>query len=112
VDFQLTPSELAFKDEVRTWLEAHLVGEFAKLRGRGGLGQEDIPFAVLLEWERELAKGGWLGIDYPKDIGGRECSLSEQVIFFMTYVESRAPHRIPNMGVTLAGPTIMGLVRA
>ncbi|TML11002.1 MAG: acyl-CoA dehydrogenase [Actinobacteria bacterium] len=107
VDFQLTPVELAFKEEVRTWLEEHMVGEFAQLRGRGGMGQEDIPFATLLEWERELAKGGWLGIDYPKSIGGRECSLSEQVIFFMTYVESRAPHRIPNMGVTLAGPTIM-----
>ena len=85
VDFQLTAAELAFKDEVRTWLEEHMVGEFAKLRGRGGMGQEDIPVETLLAWERELAKGGWLGIDYPKSIGGRECSLSEQVIFFMTW---------------------------
>ena len=58
VDFQLSPAELAFKDEVRTWLEEHMVGEFAALRGRGGMGQEDIPFATLLDWERELAKGG------------------------------------------------------
>ncbi|MYJ63673.1 MAG: acyl-CoA dehydrogenase, partial [Acidimicrobiia bacterium] len=42
MDFDLTPAERDFRDEVRTWLEEHLVGEFAGLRGRGGMGQEDI----------------------------------------------------------------------
>jgi alkylation response protein AidB-like acyl-CoA dehydrogenase len=107
MDFALTPSELAFKDEVRTWLEEHLVGEFAALRGRGGTGQEDIEPTVLIEWERELAKGNWLGLGYPVELGGREATLFEQVIFHMTYVESRAPGRLPNMGLTLAGPTIV-----
>jgi len=107
MDFALTPSELAFQDEVRTWLEAHLVGEFAALRGKGGTGQEDIAFPLLIEWERELARGGWLRLGYPTEVGGRECSVFEQVIFHMTYVESRAPGRIPNMGLTLAGPTIV-----
>ena len=107
MDFALTPAELAFKDEVRTWLEAHLVGEFAELRGRGGTGQEDVEPALLIEWERELAKGNWLGLGYPAELGGRDASLFEQVIFHMTYVESRAPGRLPNMGLTLAGPTIV-----
>jgi alkylation response protein AidB-like acyl-CoA dehydrogenase len=107
MDFALSPAELAFKDEVRTWLEEHLVGEFAELRGRGGTGQEDIPPQQLIEWERELAKGNWLGLGYPVELGGRECTLFEQVIFHMTYVESRAPGRLPNMGLTLAGPTIV-----
>jgi alkylation response protein AidB-like acyl-CoA dehydrogenase len=107
MDFTLTPSEQAFKEEVRTWLEEHLVGEFAALRGRGGTGQEDIPFHLLIEWERELARGGWLRLGYPEELGGRECSVFEQVIFFETYVESKAPGRIPNMGLTLAGPTIV-----
>ena len=91
MDFALTPSELAFQDEVRTWLEAHLVGPFAALRGKGGTGQEDVPFPLLIEWERELARGGWLRLGYPTELGGRECSVFEQVIFHMTYVESRAP---------------------
>ncbi|MCB0994874.1 MAG: acyl-CoA dehydrogenase family protein [Acidimicrobiales bacterium] len=107
MDFQLTPEEADFRNEVRTWLEEHLVGEFAALRGRGGTGQEDIAPELQIAWERELAGGGWLGIDYPKSIGGRECSLSEQVVFHQTYVEARAPGRMPNLGVTLAGPTIM-----
>ncbi len=107
MDFDLTSAEKEFRDEVRTWLEEHLVGEFAGLRGRGGTGQEDIPSEVQIAWERELAGGGWLGIDFPTRLGGRECSLSEQVLFHQTYVEARAPGRLPNMGVTLLGPTLV-----
>ena len=107
MDFDLTPSERNFRDEVRTWLEEHLVGDFAGLRGRGGMGQEDIPAEEQIAWERELASGGWLGIDFPAHLGGRECSLSEQVLFHQTYMEARAPGRLPNMGVTLLGPTLV-----
>ena len=107
MDFDLTSAEREFRDEVRTWLEEHLVGEFAGLRGRGGMGQEDIPAEEQIAWERELAGGGWLGIDFPAHLGGRECSLSEQVLFHQTYVEARAPGRLPNMGVTLLGPTLV-----
>lgn len=107
MDVDLTRDHLAFRDEVRTWLEEHLVGDFGDLRGRGGTGQEDIPPDVLIAWEQELASGGWLGIDFPKEFGGRACSLAEQVVFHMTYAESRAPGRLPNMGVTLLGPTLL-----
>ncbi len=107
MDFDLTPAERDFRDEVRTWLEEHLVGEFAGLRGRGGMGQEDIPVEQQIAWEREMASGGWLGVDFPAHLGGRECSLSEQVLFHQTYVEARAPGRLPNMGVTLLGPTLV-----
>ena len=97
----------AFADEVRTWIEEHCVGEFAAYRGRGWTGQEDVPVEVQWSWEKELASGGWLGIDFPAWIGGRGCSLAEQVVFHRTYVESRAPGRLPNMGLTLLGPTLM-----
>ncbi len=107
MDFDLSPGEKDFRDEVRTWLEEHLAGEFAGLRGRGGMGQEDIPAEQQIAWERELAGGGWLGIDFPARLGGRECSLTEQVLFHQTYVEARAPGRLPNMGVTLLGPTLV-----
>ncbi len=107
VDFTRTPTEEAFADEVRTWLEEHLVGGFAELRGRGGVGQEDVAPERLLDWERELATGGWLGIDYPVHLGGRDATLAEQVIFHQTYVEARAPGRFPNIGLNLLGPTVV-----
>ncbi|MDH4169868.1 MAG: acyl-CoA dehydrogenase family protein [Acidimicrobiia bacterium] len=107
MDFALSPAEEQFRDEVRTWLEEHLVGDFADLRGRGGMGQEDIPEALLIAWEQELAAGGWVGLGYPEALGGRPVTLMEQVVFFSTYVEARAPGRIPNVGSTLLGPTVV-----
>ena len=107
MEFTRTAAEQTFADEVRTWLEEHLVGANADLRGRGGVGQEDVEPKRLLAWERELADGGWLGLDYPEHLGGRDASLSEQVVFHQTYVEARAPGRIPNIGLTLLGPTLV-----
>jgi alkylation response protein AidB-like acyl-CoA dehydrogenase len=107
MDVRLDPSLESFQEEVRTWLEEHVVGEFAKWRGKGLTGHEDMPVEVQMEWERELASGGWLGIDFPEWIGGRGCTLAEQVMFFKTYVEARAPGRLANVGVTLLGPTLM-----
>jgi alkylation response protein AidB-like acyl-CoA dehydrogenase len=107
MEFARSPAEEAFADEVRTWLEEHLVGEFADLRGRGGTGQEDLAPEMLIVWERELAGGGWLGLDYPSELGGRGTSFVEQVVFHQTYVEARAPGRIPNIGLTLLGPTLV-----
>ncbi len=101
------PGLCAFEEEVRTWIEEHCVGEFAAYRGRGWTGQEDVPVEVQWAWEKELASGGWLGIDFPAWIGGRGCSLAEQVVFHRTCIESRAPGRLPNMGLTLLGPTLM-----
>jgi alkylation response protein AidB-like acyl-CoA dehydrogenase len=107
MDVRLDPSLEEFQEEVRTWLQEHVVGEFERWRGKGLTAQEDIPVEVQLEWERELASGGWLGIDFPEWIGGRGCTLAEQVVFYKTYVEARAPGRLPNVGVTLLGPTLM-----
>ena len=107
MEFTRTAAAQAFADEVRTWLEEHLVGANADLRGRGGVGQEDVEPERLLAWERELADGDWLGLDYPEHLGGRDASLSEQVVFHQTYVEARAPGRIPNIGLTLLGPTLV-----
>ena len=107
MDFSYTKDQTDFCDEVRTWLEEHIRGDFVKLRGKGLTGHDDVDPELQIAWERELATGGWLGIDFPKWIGGRECSLVEQVLFHKTYVEAKAPGRIPNMGVTLLGPTLL-----
>jgi len=48
-----------------------------------------------------------LGLDYPTHLGGRDATLAEQVIFHQTYVQARAPGRIPNIGLTLLGPTVV-----
>ena len=62
MDFTYSITEKEFVEEVRTWLEEHIVGEFVSLRGKGLTGHDDVPAELQIEWEKELAKGGWLGI--------------------------------------------------
>jgi len=102
-----TPKAADFRDEVRTWLAEHLVGEFARWRGVGGIGREDLPLDVQLAWERELAGGGWVGLGYPEHLGGRPATLDEQVAFHEELATSRAPARLGNVGATLLGPTLL-----
>jgi alkylation response protein AidB-like acyl-CoA dehydrogenase len=97
----------AFREEVRTWLAEHLVGRFAPLVGSGGPGREHEHVELRREWERELAGGGWVGIGWPREAGGRGCSVEEQVVFHEEYARAGAPARINHLGEQLAGPTIV-----
>jgi alkylation response protein AidB-like acyl-CoA dehydrogenase len=107
VDLRASATERAFRTQVRSWLDAHCVGEFARWKGRGGIGRDEIPVEVQVEWERELARGGWVGLGYPAELGGRPATLTEQVAFHEEYVRSDAPARLGNIGVTLLGPTLL-----
>jgi alkylation response protein AidB-like acyl-CoA dehydrogenase len=95
-----------FREEVRDWLAEHLRGEFAPLVGTGGPGREHEHVELRQAWERELGTGGWIGLGWPADAGGRGASVEEQVVFHEEYARAGAPARIGHMGEQLAGPTI------
>lgn len=96
----------AFRTEVRDWLANHLVGEFAALVGSGGPGREHEHTGLRRAWERELGTGGWIGLGWPTEVGGRGASTEEQVVFHEEYARAGAPARIGHLGEQLAGPTI------
>ena len=97
----------AFRREVRDWLEANLVGDFALLRARGGPGDEHFAVELRRAWERKLAAAGWTCLGWPKAHGGRDATLAEQVIFHEEYARARAPGRLGHIGEELLGPTIL-----
>ncbi len=96
----------AFRQEVAHWLEQHLQGEFEQLRFRGGPGDEHMFPEERKAWEREMAKGGWIGLGWPRECGGRGLSISQQVIFHEEYARAGGPGRMGHIGEGLAGPTI------
>jgi len=97
----------AFREEVAGWLAEHLTGRFAPLVGTGGPGREHENVELRMEWEKELAAGGWVGIGWPSEVGGRGCSIDEQVVFYEEYAKAGGPARINHLGEQLAGPTII-----
>ena len=107
MDLQFTAAEETFRDEVRTWLEENLIGEFAKLRGRGGPGDEHVLYEERREWEQRLAEAGWIGIAWPEKYGGKNLDLTQQVIFHEEYARTRAPGRMSHIGEQLLAPTLI-----
>ena len=102
----LTDSEedQAFRAEVRAWLEEHLTGDFAALKGLGGPGRDHEALDERLAWDRHLAAHGWTCVGWPKEHGGRGLSLLQQVIFHEEYARADAPARVNHLGEELLGP--------
>ena len=96
-----------FREEIAGWLNANLVGEFAKLKFRGGPGDEHMFPEERKAWEQKLAEGGWTCVGWPKEYGGRGCSIEQQVIFFEEYARAGAPGRVGHIGEGLTGPTLI-----
>ncbi len=97
----------AFRAEVAGWLAANLCGEFECIRYRGGPGDEHSFVEERKAWERKLHEGGWTGIGWPREYGGRAASIEQQVIFNEEYARAGGPGRMGHIGETLTGPTLI-----
>ncbi len=106
VDLSFSPAEEAFRAELRAWLAANLPPAW-----RGGeapafasLADE---VAALRDWQRALAAGGWVGIHWPREYGGRGATVVEHYVFQEEIAAARAPEVINRIGVNLVGPTLI-----
>jgi alkylation response protein AidB-like acyl-CoA dehydrogenase len=107
VDLRESAEDRSFRDEVRSFLEGGLGGDFAVVRGRGGPGDEHALFDQRLAWERHLGARGWTCVGWPKEHGGRGLSLRRQVVYFEEYARARGPGRLGHVGEGLLGPTLI-----
>jgi alkylation response protein AidB-like acyl-CoA dehydrogenase len=106
MDLELTGSEAGFRDELRSWLDEHLVGDFRDVVGRGGPDDDDA-WDVRRAWDRQLGAGHWIGVTWPKEYGGRGAPLSHEVILQMELAAAGAPARGGFHGETLLAPTLL-----
>ena len=107
MDLTYSAEDQAFRAEVRGWLEEHLTGKWAALRGLGGAGRDHEAHDERVAWNRLLAEHGWTCVGWPEEYGGRGLSLFEQVIFHEEYARADAPVRVNHLGEELLGPTLM-----
>jgi alkylation response protein AidB-like acyl-CoA dehydrogenase len=103
----VTGSTEDFRAEVREWLDEHLSGGFAAIRGLGGPGSEHVAFEERRAWDRHLAEHGWTCLGWPEEHGGRGLSLEQQVVFHEEYARADAPARVNHLGEELLGPTLV-----
>jgi alkylation response protein AidB-like acyl-CoA dehydrogenase len=107
MDARFSEQDESFRREIAGWLEENLSGEFEIVRGRGGPGDEHALFEERHAWERRLGEHGWIGIGWPADVGGRDLSLSQQVIFYEEYARAGGPGRVGHIGEGLLAPTVI-----
>ncbi|HEY6306338.1 MAG TPA: acyl-CoA dehydrogenase [Candidatus Angelobacter sp.] len=103
MDLNLNQEELAFRDELRAWLAANVPTDWDERRD-DSMKQR---FEYLRRWQRKLYDGGWAGISWPKEYGGRGASLMQQVIFWQEMAQVSAPPLANVLGLGIIGPTII-----
>jgi alkylation response protein AidB-like acyl-CoA dehydrogenase len=91
-----------FREEVRTWLAENM-----PRTPRPGFGQPMREWDA--DWQRRQYEGGWAGIDWPQEYGGRGLRMLEQIVWYEEYVQSGLPIGENCFVVALAhaGPTLI-----
>jgi alkylation response protein AidB-like acyl-CoA dehydrogenase len=104
MDFAYSESQQRFRDELRAWLE--------EKRAAG-----KVPPATCdslddyvergRRWQAELYEGGWCGLSWPREYGGRGAGLVEQIIFQQELARSGSPQLVNLLALTMVGPLVI-----
>ncbi|RAY10848.1 acyl-CoA dehydrogenase [Actinomadura craniellae] len=101
MDLDFSPAEEEFRQEVRTWLRAHIPAEpLPSLETAEG-------FTAHRAWERELGAARLSAVSWPTAYGGRDATPLEWLIFEEEYYAAGAPGRVSQNGVNLLAPTLL-----
>lgn len=104
MDLDLTAEEQEFREQARTWLRENLPTE-----PRPPEGAEMREFD--LAWQRTLYDGGWAGINWPVEYGGRGLSDVQQMIWYEEFARADPPFTLNNsctfVGNNHGGPTLI-----
>ena len=107
MELNLTPEQEQLRATVRVWLEKNLPPGWGTPAYREPeTSLERAEFARW--WQRRLYDGGWAGITWPKEYGGRGASIVEQLIYNEEYARVSAPDILSlKVALSLVGPTLM-----
>ena len=102
MDLSYTNQDLAFRDQVRSWLNANLPRDLRdKVANYAHLSKDD-----LLRWHKILAKQGWVAPAWPKEWGGTGWSLVERYLFEEECGYAGAPPLVP-FGLQMCAPVLI-----
>jgi alkylation response protein AidB-like acyl-CoA dehydrogenase len=107
MDFNFGPEDEEFRRELRAWLGKNKPeGRISEAETIGG-DDDDAVWNRNLGWYRKLASGGWTGIEWPKEHGGRSAGILQSIVYHQELGRSRAPLPYLGSGLGLIGPTLM-----
>src|SRR3989442_12009886 len=84
MDVRFDDATEAFRQEVRTWLEANIPKEPRP-------SDPDGAFHYMRAWQKKMFDGGWVGIHWPKSYGGRGAPPPGEAVFPQEFSHAPAP---------------------
>ena len=108
MDFKFSAEDEAFRKELSGWLKANLP-KAGKTEGDddGDFMRESSAddWKRRVEWHKKMHAGGWVGISWPKEYGGRGATLTQQIIYNEEMAKVNSPMLVNGLGIMLVGPT-------
>lgn len=104
MDLNFTAEELAFRDEVRRFIEQNFDSEMRAAMGRTRTGY--IAKHLHIRWQKALNEKGWLAPNWPVEYGGPGWSPTQRYIYEQEMSSAGAPIVVP-FGPRMLAPVIM-----
>lgn len=101
MDIEFSPEDLAFREEVRTFIAENYPAE---LRGKQDEGEE-LAKEDFLAWHKVLYKKGWVAPAWPVEYGGTGWSITQRYIWSEETARADCIRLLP-FGLTMVGPVI------
>ena len=102
MDLHYTDEDLAFRDQVRAFLDSHLPKDLqAKVLKHLRLSKDDF-----VRWHRILAEQGWVAPGWPVEFGGPGWTPVQRHIFEEECARAGTPRVMP-FGIDMVAPVIM-----
>lgn len=105
----MTQEDLAFRDELRAWLDAEMPTFLEKWAADGDEGDDafDRTQERRKAWQRLLNEGRWAAVNWPLDHNGREATPTQNAIYSEEMARVRAPGIYNANGIWQIGPMII-----
>jgi alkylation response protein AidB-like acyl-CoA dehydrogenase len=107
VDFDDTPEEAAFRAEARAWLDQHATLKTDASRDSLSAAGVEGHVERCKAWQRTLYDGGWAGITWPKEFGGRGLSGVQAAIFAQEQGRYDVSSGVFTVAIGMVGPTLI-----
>ncbi len=102
MDLSYSPEELAFRDEVRTWLDAHLPNDIRdKVVNYAELSKNDF-----VRWHKILAAKGWSVPHWPVELGGTGWNITQRYLYDEQFGLAGAP-ALPPFGPSMCASVLL-----
>ena len=105
-DLLLSRREQIFRDEARAWLESVVPSLWGSSMPPSS-SIEDEEYALRRRFDRALFDGGWAGLSWPTEYGGRGATLRDQLLFSEECAAARAPELFNRVALGIVAPALM-----